>query len=641
MTDCTVCRGPAGPNTRPVLNSTTKGSKGMRTTLAVLMLAGMMCAEVHAQDPYNDATRALAARDTAAALAAFQEAVSQGQNVSESATQLAAIAFSRGRIDEAVGHLATALDNNSKNAHALKLYGDILLRQGRVREALVQYRKGAQAAPGFVDLGIALGRTLLAIDSVDAAVVQFSRAKLSAPQNPLVQEGLGDAFARQGVNIMAIRCYREAAKYAPKSIPLRMKLAHLLLEGRRYNEAVKVLRSIHDLDSTFAQAYMEEADVYYRAKMFRSALGPLRTYRRLQPGSARIDSMYLRALINAGEYRTASNVAAETLQRDSSSVETWRTYAHCLTEVKDYPAAISAFGGVQRRNGMSAKDECELGRAHMCMGDETGALAAYQRAVQADSATCEPYYDLGYLYMKSHDYARAAAMFEKRIQCDSTSLGSYLNAGACYIALADTASDRASVLTRARDLFIQAERYDPDNVTTCVRLAQYFVLVDSAERAKEEYEEVLKKAAVQPARYRKEAGEAYAQLAMYHSSRNQPERTIALFAKALSCGYENAAMQMNWGVAILQAAAGISDESEARGRAAEAVARFQRAVQLDPRSAAAHFWLGEGLIRLRVPGDDESVHKYTEEACAEFNKALAIDPHHEGALKEVKLRGCR
>jgi len=173
------------------------------------------------------------------------------------------------------------------------------------------------------------------------------------------------------------------------------------------------------------------------------------------------------------------------------------------------------------------------------------------------------------------------------------------------------------------------------------RLAQYYVTVDSLAAAKSEYDAVLGLAAAEPRKYRREEGEAHAQIAMYYASTGNPGEAIASFRKAQAAGRENSPMQMNWGLSILQALPPGIPEEDARVVAADAVAHFRKAVQLDPQSAAAHFWLGEGLIRLRVPGDNQSVHSYTEEACKEFKRTLAIDPGHEGAKKEIRLRGCK
>jgi tetratricopeptide (TPR) repeat protein len=600
-----------------------------------------ICAwKLNAQDPFTAGLQSLSRHDTTAAIEAFLKATQDRRNRSEAEYQLAAIAARRNDRKEAAMRLDRSIAADEDNVHTLMLRADLLMSDQRPAEAMKLYRRAAKLAPANPDFALALGKALLAVDSLDAAVVQFSGVKLRAPNNPDAYEALGDAFAKQGVSIMAMTNYRGAVDRAPKNIRIRMKLAGFLLEERRYNEAVKALREIHDIDSTYAQAYLDEAEVFFRAKMFRQAIPPLRRYRQLQSPSARVDSIYIQALVSAGDHTSAAKVLKEILRTDSSSAENWRMYAHSLVDARDFDGAIGAFVALQRRESLTSSDEYLLGKAYLQVGNDTSALKALERAVVGDSLNCDPYYDLGSLHMRGRNYARAAEMFERKIHCDSSSLGAYLNAGACHMVLADKGSDRIGELARARELFIQARMLSPENLTVRFRLAQCLVLADSQERAKEEYKEVLRIAGSNPTRYRKEAGEAHVQIAMYYASKSQPDRAIASFASAERLDYETAAMQLNWGLAILQVAGSMASEEEARGKSVDAVKRFRRAVQLDPGSAPAHFWLGEGVLRLRIPGDNESVHKYTEEACQEFKKALAIDPHHEGALKETKLRGC-
>jgi tetratricopeptide (TPR) repeat protein len=243
--------------------------------------------------------------------------------------------------------------------------------------------------------------------------------------------------------------------------------------------------------------------------------------------------------------------------------------------------------------------------------------------------------------MKKQEYRKAAEMFEKKIGCDSSTVGGYLNAGSCYMAIAGSGIERSAMLSRARELLTVAHRNNPENLTIHFRLAQYFALVDSVDLAKEEYEAVLKKASEDPKLYRKEAAESHGQIAMYYSYKKQPERALASYQKAQSLGYENSTMQLNWGIAFLQIVDPQKPEKENRTTTESALGHFRRAVALDPKNAQAHFWLGEGLIRLRIPGNNASVRSLTAEACKEFKVVLQLNPGHEDARKEMERYGCK
>ena len=62
---------------------------------------------------------------------------------------------------------------------------------------------------------------------------------------------------------------------------------------------------------------------------------------------------------------------------------------------------------------------------------------------------------------------------------------------------------------------------------------------------------------------------------------------------------------------------------------------------MEPASAPSHLWLAEGLLRLRIPGEDEANKKLKDEACSEFKKALRYDPKNPDAMKGMERVGCQ
>jgi hypothetical protein len=100
-------------------------------------------------------------------------------------------------------------------------------------------------------------------------------------------------------------------------------------------------------------------------------------------------------------------------------------------------------------------------------------------------------------------------------------------------------------------------------------------------------------------------------------------------------------MQLNWGLTLLQSVDPQKPEEKNRTTTESAVSHCRRAVALDPNNAQAHFWLGAGLIRLRIPGDNASIHSLTAQACKEFRTVLRLDPGYEEAKKEMVRYGCK
>ena len=80
--------------------------------------------------------------------------------------------------------------------------------------------KDASIAAGY-------GATLLAADSVDAAIVQLTRAKEHTPDNPGIYSGLAESYLRQNVLVLAISNYQKSIELDQKNIGTRLKLARV------------------------------------------------------------------------------------------------------------------------------------------------------------------------------------------------------------------------------------------------------------------------------------------------------------------------------------------------------------------------------------------------------------------------------
>jgi len=77
-----------------------------------------------AQDIFNKAKGFLAAKDTAGAVATFQDALKAGQKTADCNYYLGAIAFNQGKLDDAIRYLSSAVSINDEHVDALIALGD-------------------------------------------------------------------------------------------------------------------------------------------------------------------------------------------------------------------------------------------------------------------------------------------------------------------------------------------------------------------------------------------------------------------------------------------------------------------------------------------------------------------------------------
>ena len=601
--------------------------------LTVVAVTLLLASSALAQDPFDKAKGALAARDTTAAIASFKEAVKVGRKLAEANYYLGAIAFARGRADEAIAYLQSSIERDNENVQALRVLGDALVTKKDVTGALTNYRRAVKLAPKDASIAAGYGMTLLAADSVDAAIVQLTRAKDHTPDDPVIYSGLAEAYLRQNVLVLAISNYQKSIELDPKTIATRIKLARVFFKNKQYVEAVKEYDAMIGLDSTLADAYLEKGRIFVLAKQPKKAVAPLQKFVSLQPKSVDGNALYARALFGADDFAGAAKAASTSLRLDSANAEIWRVQAQSLTKTKDWNGALVAFAALKRRNAMKSDDMADYGAALVGAGREDEAVTALQEAIRVDSTNCDTYFPLGFIFMKRRDYAAAAAMFEKKIACDPRSLSAYVNGAACYMQVKNW--------TRTRELLTRSIELKPDFMQGRLWLGRYFAQVDSLDKAVEQYDEVLRLIGTNTDKYKAEAGEALQQKGQMYFINRQYERAMDSFRRAIGIGSETSGMHLMWGQSLLLLLDPKGDAADNKKKKDDAITHFRKSVSLDPGSVQGHLWLGQALIQSRVEGDNEGNAKLQAEACAEFAKVLRLDPRNEDAKKAKERIGCK
>jgi tetratricopeptide (TPR) repeat protein len=604
----------------------------MKRLIAVFALVAV-CQIAFSQDFLGKALGSLTAGDTAAAITNFKEALKANQKADQANFYLGSIALARGQVEDAISFLEASLKFRDENVKALKQLGDAYVMKKDNASALIQYRKAEKLAPKDPEVLTSSGLALLAADSVDAAIRTLVLAKEYNPNDPRIYKGLGAAYRKQGVVVLAVTNYQKAIELDPKDVKTRFILAQVFEKNRQYTEAVKEYDGAIAADSSYSEAYLAKGNILVAAKLYTRAIPPLKKYLTFKPASVEGSVLLAKAYFGAEDFVQAAKEAKNSLGKDSGNVDVWRIEAHSLTETKDYTGAIAAFGALQRRNALAAGDQAKYGIALYGLGREEEAMKALLAAIEADSTNCDPYFSLGSIYMKRQEFEKAAAMFEKKIVCDPRSLSTYVNAAASYRQIKN--------YPRMRELLMKALELKPDFLMGRTWLARYYTEVDSLEQAKLQYDEVLKEAATNPEKYKREMGEAYYLLASYYFQKQQFGQSVESCKKASGVSYDNSPLHLMWGQAILQTLDPKGDPADNRKKVEESIKHFRRSIELDANNAVAHLWLGQGLVLSRVEGDDAGNAKLKEEACNEYRKVLKIDPRNEDAKKGMERIGCK
>ena len=121
----------------------------------------------------------------------------------------------QGRLDEAVLQYRGALDLNPRDADAQMGLGVALMRQGRTEEAIARYREALTIAPDGVETLSNLCAALCALGQLDEARQECDRALSLDPRHKGVHLNLGVILAKQGRLDEAAAHFRTALEIDP------------------------------------------------------------------------------------------------------------------------------------------------------------------------------------------------------------------------------------------------------------------------------------------------------------------------------------------------------------------------------------------------------------------------------------------
>jgi tetratricopeptide (TPR) repeat protein len=162
-----------------------------------------------------------------------------------------------GRWHDSMTLFTHVLAVTDENAEMRSNYGKQLALQGRLDEAIVEFREAVRIDPklrvAHYNLGLALsmqGRTSEALDEYRASVV-------ADPKYITGHVALAQLAAQMGLRNEAIEHFRTAATLRPDSADYRVKLAQLLEAAGNYTEATTVLEAAHRLrpsDSSISES---------------------------------------------------------------------------------------------------------------------------------------------------------------------------------------------------------------------------------------------------------------------------------------------------------------------------------------------------------------------------------------------------
>jgi tetratricopeptide (TPR) repeat protein len=473
---------------------------------------------------------------------------------------------------EVAGRKALSLDDENVEAYAA--LSEALIRQRKLGEANQTLRQGLKERKDHPGLLLQLGYLQLASDSAGAALVTFTRAREISPNAAKPYEGMGDAYAREGVNPMAVQQYERSLEIDSAQPELLSKLADLHLKDRRYNDAAKVLLRLIALDPANQADRFKLFRLYYRANQFVNASRVGKDYVAKNPNDLDAAKMYLEALYRSRQYKEVPPLADRIIKAEPAYADAKRFKAHAFYELKDYQRSVEEYAAIQSDSALQAEDFRRLGRAYQELDKDAEAVSAYERSLALDSTQSLVLNEAGVLLMGLKRWDDAARMFERRWQVDTTAVGAYINYAQCM--LVTEQFDKAAAALE------QAIERSPDYVPAYTNLGIAQLQMKSYDKARVTFETVIKVVDTAVVRYRKDLAQAHRYIGL----------TQLLDKKWL-----------------------------------EAVDHLKQSLELEPKDENTTLWLAQGL---------QNANK-RDDAIKYYKEVLKINKNNEQAKKGLEV----
>lgn len=271
----------------------------------------------------------------------------------------------------------------------------------------------------------------------------------------------------------------------PKAPNVYVALGVLWKYADNFDDAVKQFQQALSLDPNYGPAYREWAETDYRwattspavaSEKIKEAVEQYKKYLSLTDNSLESQMRYADFLINAGDYQTLKEVAADLSKSANANLRIYRYMMYADYETKDYPAGLAAGTTWMTKadpKRVIPRDYLYMGRLQLASGQDSLGIQTLQKALTLDSTQTAVYGEIANALYAKKKYAQAGDAYAVYIAKGGrkVTLNDYLHEGFSYYLSADASKPDTTVLNKADSAlsYIQHKVATPPTVVLLYR----------------------------------------------------------------------------------------------------------------------------------------------------------------------------
>ena len=357
----------------------------------------------------------------------------------------ARVLLGRGKWDQASDALKGLSKSNSNNPQVARMNAELLLHEGKTRDAFTLLQKATGNAPDDVRLQLLQGSTAQALGNSSVAEASFQQAARLDPQSLDASRGLAEmAISRRDYSQLttlgekaitthpnapdgylwrgsvegaqqqfaqAEADFREALKRDPNNGAAQLDLGQLELRQKHEAEGRSLLEQALARNPNFLPALnlLVEADL--QDKQPEKAVARLQAQITKVPNNASMYADLARLQLQLRDFNGAQGNAQRALQLNKDYSPAVEAYSQAEVALGNTDAAIGAWQTWLKAHPADARAEMLLGVLQQTKGDVNKAMEDYKKSLQLDPSQAVAANNLAYLMVENGENSDVALSY--------------------------------------------------------------------------------------------------------------------------------------------------------------------------------------------------------------------------------------